>query len=328
MNPILTKEEIELLNSLSLGMFGFGAQGQAEARNLHQSQVQVKIAVRPKGASADRAKAQGFELLSFKEMANSFSHILMNLPDQIQGSYFKEYLEGAPQLKALIFSHGFASHFDQIPCKDAGPIHVLVAPKGAASGLVKLYGQAQALPAILAVKDASGERPPTVTEKQWIEALAKAMGAHPRKLIWARFQDEAVSDLFSEQSLLCGGLAELIRSAYEVLIENGYQPEAAYYETLYELKLIVDLVWEFGIHGMIERISPTARYGAVTRGDRVLPAAVKERMKEVLSEIESGEFAREFLRDSDSPQFLKKLDASAKHPIEKLHQEIQDKLKS
>jgi ketol-acid reductoisomerase len=325
---VLRPNELNRLNSLSLGMFGFGAQGSAEATNLARSGVQFAVGVRHEGKSFEKVKAAQLKPMSFEEVADSCSHLLFNIADQAQGKLYAEVFKSRKKPKALIFPHGFASHFGLIPVEKDGPLHILIAPKGAASGLTRLYGTPQSLPAILAVKDHSGDRPPTEDEKIWIEALAKAMGCHPHRLIWARFQDETVCDLFSEQALLCGGVSELLRQSFEVLTEAGYQSDAAYYETLYELKLIVDLIWEEGIEGMRRRISPTARYGDITRGKRVIGGDVKERMKEVLSEIESGSFAREFLKEDGSVSFNSEWKKQASHPIEKIHKQLSDELKS
>lgn len=319
---LIDSKEIEILNRLSLGMFGFGAQGSAEALNLRRSGISLRLAVRSGGSSEARAKTAGFQTESFESLASEASYVLMNLADQAQGGVYEKYLKNRPQLKALIFPHGFASHFGMIPAKKNGPLHVLIAPKGAASGLQRLYGEEKALPAILAVKDENGDREPTPEEKEWIEALAKAMGCHPKKLVWARFQDEAVSDLFSEQVLLCGGVTELLRKTFECLVERGYSKDTAYFETLYELKLIVDLIWEEGIDGMRRRISPTARYGDITRGSRVIGDEVKNSMKKVLEEIESGKFAREFLEKESSDEYQKLWDEQAQHPIEESHRRL------
>jgi len=323
---VITDQETHLLNSLSLGMFGFGAQGSAEYQNLQKSGVNCRLALRQAGKSAEKAKALGIQSENFETIASQTTHLFMNLPDHVQAKVYQEVLATQPNLRYLIFAHGFASHYELISCVDDGPIHVLIAPKGAASGLTQLYNTPKALPVILAVRDHNGDRPPTDEERTWIEALAKALGANPNRLIWARFKDETVCDLFAEQALLCGGVSSLLRKSFEVLTEAGYQADAAYYETLYELKLIVDLIWEHGISGMRDRISPTARYGDVTRGDLIINEETKSRMKEVLNQVESGEFAREFLAKNQSPDYLEKIQAQRDHPIEKTHRELTRRL--
>lgn len=311
-----------LFSKLNLGMLGYGAQGRAEALNLRRSQVRFSLGLRS-GPSFDRAKSDGFSPISPESCVQQSDALLINLPDQIQGKIYEELIANS-QLQYLIFAHGFSTTFKKIPVSVAGPKHILIAPKGAAAGLIQYYGTTSALPAILAFQSAEGVA--TTEEKNGIEALALALGCHPQALIWARFQDEAVSDLFSEQALLCGGVSELVKNAYDVLVENGYHPEAAYFETLFELKLIVDMIWTSGIQGMRQRISPTARYGDITRGPRVIDSKVKEQMVHVLREIESGKFATEFLERIDSPEFKAQLQKQNSHPIEKIGAELRKKM--
>lgn len=312
---MLNKDEITLLNDSGLTLLGFGSQGEAEATNLRRSGVFFKIGLRP-GTSWDKALKLGFQPLSIGEALQGAKSVVMNLSDESQKTVYEEFL-ASRKIERLVFAHGFNTHFGRIPVLESGPKHCLVAPKGAASGLKEFYGTANALPALLAVKPEM-----TGSEKIWCETYAKAIGCHEKFLIWADFKDETDCDLFAEQALLCGGVSQLLRSTYEVLIEAGYNPEAAYFETLYELKLIVDLIWREGITGMRKKISPTARYGDVTRGDRVIDASVKERMKVILSEIQSGKFAEEFLAKQRSSDYLNKLSTQSEHPLEKIGSQL------
>lgn len=315
----------DVLASSRIGLLGFGAQGAAEAENLRRSGVKFKLGLRLDGPSAARARDKKFEVHSIEEVVRDSDSIVMNLPDQDQASIYREFLQNANQIKRLVFAHGFNTHFGLIPVLPKGPSHILVAPKGAAGGLVEFFGTPNALAAILAVR---AEHPIDESDRKWAEAYALAIGCHSHALIWADFKDETECDLFSEQVLLCGGVSSLLRTAYDVLIENGYHPEAAYFETLYELKLIVDLIWKAGITGMREKISPTARYGDITRGDRLIDSKVKSNMQEILDEIRRGDFAKEFLDQSTSPEYKRAAFQQSQHALERIGLKLRDRMKS
>lgn len=323
---MLSSQELEYLKGLNIGILGFGAQGRAEAMNLRKSGLQFKIGLRD-GPSKDLALKEAFEVCSISDCVQSSDILLFNMPDQVQAEIYDKFIRGSRSPRYLVFAHGFSVHFGRIQMESDGPDHVLIAPKGAASGLEKFYGTPDALPGILAYQSPRHHELQT-QDKFMIETLAKAIGCHPRALFWSSFKDECVCDLFSEQVLLCGGVSALIRRAYEVLVEAGYNPETAYFETIFELKLIVDLLWKEGISGMRSRISPTARFGDVTRGDRVIDGRVKEEMKRILSEIESGQFTKEFLTEIESPDYLRKLEDQKNHPIEKIGSELRKRLQS
>jgi ketol-acid reductoisomerase len=329
-SDLLTTEERRSLQNLRFGILGFGSQGCAEATNLRRSKIGFSLGLRP-GASWDKALSLGFSPVSPEACIEQSDVLLMNLPDQLQADFYSKFLSvgsgRSHAVRHLVFAHGFSTTFKKIPVESAGPAHVLVAPKGAASGLVELYGKSTALPAILAY-EAAHNSSPTAQDKLWIEGLAIALGCHRQALIWANFKDEAICDLFAEQALLCGGVSSLLRKSYEVLVEGGYHPEAAYFETLFELKLIVDLIWRDGISGMRTRISPTARYGDLTRGDRVIDEHTKNQMREILKEIETGKFADEFLAKIESPEFKNQLRIQAEHPIEKMGEKLRQKMRS
>lgn len=324
-SAVITPEEREKLSQLRLGMLGFGAQGSAEAQNLARSGVNFQLGLRSKGPSFETALKEGLKPISIEKCIQDSRVLLMNLPDQAQAEVYRELIHES-EVEYLVFAHGFNTHFGLIPVKAGKAKHVLIAPKGAASGLAQLYGKAQALPAILAFRSSEGTQP-NPEEQDWIEILARAMGCHPQGLIWANFKDETVCDLFSEQVLLCGGISSLLRRSFEVLVEAGYNPETAYFETLYELKLIVDLLWTEGITGMRAKISPTARYGDITRGDRVFDDELKRKMREVLNEIERGEFAREFLEKLNSSDFLQLSQKQAAHPLEQIGRQLRERLR-
>ena len=318
---MLNPQFLELLSRFTTVLVGFGAQGRAEAINLKRSGLKFKVALRAGSPSWKEAESEGFHVINLNSFDPEGSFVVLNVPDQTHPEIAYEILKrGRPQ--AWVFAHGFSTHFKKLPTQPSGPAHILVAPKGAAHGLVEFYGTTQALPAILAIENSAN-----ASLKSWAEAYAVAIGCHPQGLIWARFRDETECDLFSEQALLCGGVSALLRNAYEVMVEAGYHPEAAYFESLYELKLIVDLIWNEGISGMRSRISPTARYGDVTRGPRVIDSSTKLKMKEVLADIQSGQFAEEFLTQISSKSFKDLEDKDAQHPIEEMGRRIRARLK-
>jgi ketol-acid reductoisomerase len=320
-----TKEDQEILSKEPLVLLGYGAQGEAEATNLQKSGIPFILGIRPGGKSAEKAKANNMEFVDIPEAiemaAQKNGSLVMNLADQVQAEIYKEFIAGK-NVKRLVFAHGFNTHFKLIPLEDTGPEHVLVAPKGAASGLMEFYQTPYALPAILALQNSKEE----ASSKKWAEAYARAVGANPKGFVWADFKDETECDLFSEQALLCGGVSSLLRNAYEVMVEAGYNPQTAYFESLFELKLIVDLIWKQGITGMRNRISPTARYGDITRGDRVIDAQVKENMKKILKEVQSGEFAKEFLSQYGNDAYQKIEKEQSEHKIEKIGKELRAQL--
>lgn len=305
-----------------LVLFGFGAQGEAEATNLKKSGVDFKIALREGGPSWKAAQNAGFSVTPLDSALEGGETVILNLPDQVQAKIYRDHI-ASQSPKRLVFAHGFNTHFKLIELEKNGPPHILVAPKGAASGLQEFYKTPQALPAILAIESLEEEKK---EDRLWAESYALAIGCHPKGLVWASFKDETECDLFSEQAFLCGGLSSLLRTTYEVLVESGYNKETAYYETLYELKLIVDLLWKKGITGMRNKISPTALYGDVTRGDRVIDSHVKNKMKEVLKEIQSGEFTKDFLENYDKKDFRDKTSKDETHPIEEIGAPLRQKL--
>lgn len=304
-------------------ILGFGAQGRATARNLRRSGIAFELGLRPDGPSFKLAQKEGFKVRPLEEACSDAKVIFFLLPDHVQAEIYQKYVK-AFSPPYLVFAHGFSTHFQYIPLEPKGPKHILIAPKGAASGLEQYYGTENALPCILGFRSYHENLEPS--EKSWIEEMAQAIGCHSKALIWADFRDETECDLFAEQALLCGGVSSLLRKTYEVLTEAGYNPETAYFETLYELKLIVDLLWKQGITGMRAKISPTARYGDVTRGERIIDERVKENMEKVLAEIQNGEFAEEFLKKGDEPQVKELEKKQAQHPIEIVGQRLRNQL--
>lgn len=315
----------QILRDAQLGMIGFGAQGRAESENLRRSGIPFQLGLNQDSPSWKAAMEAGFEPKPIVDVVSSSLSIALNIPDQNQAGFYKDFIAPLSRRpERLIFAHGFNTHFKLIPVTADGPSHLLVAPKGAAAGLYEFYGTASALPCILAIEGAKN----LSRDREIAEAYAVAIGCNQKGFVWATFKDETECDLFSEQVLLCGGVSSLLRKTYEVLIEAGYNHETAYFETLFELKLIVDLLWRQGISGMRSKISPTARYGDITRGDRIIDESVKKRMKEVLSEIQSGDFAREFLEKNTSKTFLAAEKNQAAHSIEEIGKKVREKLSS
>ncbi len=292
---------------------GFGNQGRAQAENLRDSGFEPVIALREGGESWAKAAEAGFEVLPVAEAAARADILMMLTPDETQAELFET--EIAPNLKsssALGFSHGFAVGFGLL---DPGPeIDVfLVAPKAQGLKVRELYQAGKGAAVLIGVeKDASG--------KAWDRALAyaAAIGCLRTGALETTLREEAISDLFGEQAVLCGGLSELIRAAFDTLTARGYDPEIAYFETLHEVKILADLIHAKGIDGMRRHISGTALWGDLSRGRRVIDASTRERMEALLDDIESGRFAREWVQEhrSGRGKLRERLEADAQHPIE------------
>jgi ketol-acid reductoisomerase len=296
-----------------VAIVGFGNQGTAQASNLRDSGVDVVVGARPKGASWNSARDKGFTVLSPAEAAGESQVLLLLTPDETQAELFEAEIR--PNLQpgaALGFAHGFAVGFGLL---DPGPdLDVfLVAPKAQGRMVSKLYREGRGAMALVAVhSDATGGALDTAL------AYAAAIGCLRSGAIETSFREEAVSDLFGEQAVLCGGLSELIRAGFDTLVARGYNPEVAYIECLHEVKILADLIYSKGIAGMREHISSTALYGDLTRGPRLIDAALRERMGAVLDDIESGDFAREWVAEDRAgrPELRQRISQDADHPIE------------
>jgi len=291
---------------------GFGNQGRAQAANLRDSGANLALALRP-GRSRDAAREAGFTVLDPAEGAREADILMLLLPDEAQADYYSAEL--APHLRpgaALGFAHGFALGFGLLEA-DPGLDLFLVAPKAQGDEVRRLYRRGQGAVALVGVEcDASG--------RAWQRALAyaEAIGCLRAGALESSFREEAVSDLFGEQAVLCGGLSELIRAAFDTLVERGYDPEVAYFETLHEVKILADLIHRRGIDGMRGFISGTALYGDLSRGRRVIDEATRHRLKTLLDDIESGDFAREWIDENrrGRPELERRRAADAAHPLE------------
>jgi len=284
---------LDPLKDKTIAIIGYGSQGHAQAQNLRDSGLKVIVAELPGTPNYELAKSHGFEPLTAEEASKRADWIQILVPDQLQPQVYKSSIE--PHLregKIIGFSHGFNIHYGQIvppPFVDV----VMVAPKGPGHLVRRQFEEGKGVPALVAVnQDASGKA------LELALAYAKGIGATRAGVIETTFKEETETDLFGEQVVLCGGLTELIRAAFDTLVEAGYQPEIAYFECLHELKLIVDLIYEGGISYMRYSISDTAEYGDMTRGPRVIDKHVRETMKEILREIQDGRFAREWILEN------------------------------
>jgi ketol-acid reductoisomerase len=285
--------DLHLLDGKTVAVIGFGSQGHAHSQNLRDSGVKVVVAEAPGSAAWDRAAAAGFQVMTADAAAAMADVIMMVVPDQTQKVVYESAIRD--NLKAgdmLMFAHGFNIHFNQI-VPPANVDVTMVAPKGPGHLVRRVYTEGGGVPAIVAVyQDATGQA------HQKALAYAYGIGSLRAGVIETTFKEETETDLFGEQAVLCGGVSELVRAGFETLVDAGYQPEIAYFECLHELKLIVDLIQEHGISGMRYSISDTAEYGDMTRGKRVISEDVREEMALILEEIQTGEFAREWILEN------------------------------
>ncbi len=310
---------LDVLKGKTIAIVGYGNQGEAHALNLRDSGLQVVVAELPNSPAWERAKQAGFEVGTAKEITKKADVVMLLTPDTLQPKIWRE--EVAPSIRdgiALGFAHGFNIHYNQI--KPPSTIDVfMVAPKGPGRLVRRMFEEGKGVPSLVAVEqDASGSA--------WDIALAyaKGLGATRVGVIQTTFKEETETDLFGEQVVLCGGVTALIKAAWETLVEAGYQPEVAYFECLHELKLIVDLIYEGGIAYMRRSISDTAEYGDMTRGPRIIDELTREEMKEILREIQTGEFAKEWILEGQAgmPVFNALRRIEAQHPLEEVGREM------
>lgn len=311
--------DLSLIQSKKVAIIGYGSQGHAHALNLRDSGVSVVVGLREGSASRAKAEEQGLEVATVAEATKAADVVMILAPDQYQRTIYAEEIE--PNLKpdaALFFAHGFNIRFGYIEPGEGHDV-CMVAPKGPGHTVRRQYVDGRGVPDIVAVEqDASGQA--------WDLALsyAKAIGGTRAGVIKTTFTEETETDLFGEQAVLCGGVSQLIQYGFETLTEAGYQPEIAYFEVLHELKLIVDLINEGGLTKQRWSISDTAEYGDYVSGPRVIDRSVKEHMAEVLSDIQSGAFAKRFIDDQDAgaPEFKELRAKGENHPIEKVGVEL------
>jgi ketol-acid reductoisomerase len=311
--------DLSQLDGKTVGILGYGSQGHAHALNLKDSGVDVVVGLREGSASAEKARADGLRVEPLADAASQGDLVMVLLPDEKQGELWEsEISDGIAPGNLLLFAHGFSIHFDQI---DPGPeVDVgMIAPKGPGHLVRRQFVEGNGVPGLIAVhQDASG------TARDLVLAYAKGIGCTRAGVIETTFKDETETDLFGEQAVLCGGVSELVTAGYETLVEAGYDPRLAYFECLHELKLIVDLMYEKGITGMRYSISNTAEYGDLTRGKRIIGAETRQAMKDILGEIQSGEFAREWIAENRAGQenFQRMRAEEADHQVEREGKEL------
>lgn len=286
---------LDFIINKKVAIIGYGSQGHAHALNLKDSGVDVIVGLYEGSKSWEKAEAAGLKVYKVAEAAAAADWIMILLPDEVQPNVYTQEIQ--PHLKAgkvLSFAHGFNIHFGQIiPPSDVDV--VMIAPKGPGHLVRRTYEQGQGVPALFAVhQNASGEA------RERAMAYAKAIGGTRAGILETTFREETETDLFGEQAVLCGGLCALIKAGFDTLVEAGYQPELAYFECLHEVKLIVDLIVEGGLANMRNSISNTAEYGDYTRGPRIITEKTREEMKKILKEIQSGEFAREYILENQA----------------------------
>ncbi|HSU87068.1 MAG TPA: ketol-acid reductoisomerase [Chthoniobacterales bacterium] len=322
---IFSDKEVDLgpLLDKTCAIIGYGAQGRAHALNLRDSGIRVVVGLLPKSRSRVTARRDGVRLTSTAAAVRRADLIFLALPDTKMADIYRA--DVAPNLRsgqALLFAHGFAIHYRTIvPPNDVDVI--MVAPKGLGPMVRTQFVAGKGVPCVIAIQqDASGYA------RQLALAYAKAIGGTRAGVIETSFREETEADLFAEQAVLCGGMSGLVQAGFEILVEAGYQPEIAYFECLHELKFIVDLMHREGIRGMRARISETAKWGDISVGPKIVDGRVKARMKTVLKDIQRGEFAKEWLRETATgrKRYRQLLDLAAQQPIEKVGERLRSRM--
>jgi ketol-acid reductoisomerase len=311
--------DLSLLKNKIIAILGYGSQGHAHAQNLRDSGCTVIVGQRPGGANYDLAKTHGFEPMSAAEATKKADMINMLLPDEVQGDIYKS--EVKPNLtagKILMCSHGFNIHFGQVE-PPRGVDAVLVAPKGPGHLVRSEFEKGGGVPCLIALSEGASDE-----SRRLGLAYAKGIGGTRAGVIETTFAEETETDLFGEQAVLCGGVSALVKAGYETLVEAGYQPEMAYFECMHELKLIVDLFYQGGLNYMRYSVSNTAEYGDYTRGPRIVTEETKKEMKKILEEIQSGQFAREWILENkaNAPAFKAVRRRERQHPIEEIGRKL------
>ncbi len=306
--------DLSVIGARTIAVIGYGNQGSSQAQNMRDSGLEVIIGAK-KGKGFDAAKEAGFEVLPIEQAAKKAEIVHILIPDEVQGKIYKESIaKNLDEGNAIMFSHGFNIRFKQIVPPENVDV-IMVAPKGPGILVRQTYVDGFGTPALIAIdQNYSGKA------KETALAIAKALGATRAGVLETSFAEETETDLFGEQVDLCGGSTELIKASFTTLVEAGYKPEIAYFETLHELKLITDLVQTGGIEYMWKMVSNTAEYGGRTRGKRIVDEHVKKNMKEILKEIQSGKFAKEWMDECEKgmPNLNKMREEESKIPVEKI----------
>jgi ketol-acid reductoisomerase len=311
--------DLGLLEGNTVAILGYGSQGHAHSLNLKDSGVDVVVGLRPDSKSVEQARSNGLEVTDVADAASRGDIVMVLLPDERHGQIWQEQIrDGIAPGKALFFGHGFSVHYGEVESPPEVDV-ALVAPKGPGHLVRRQFLEGSGVPGLVAVdQDASGNA------LQLALAYAKGIGCTRGGVIETTFKDETETDLFGEQAVLCGGVSELVQAGYETLVDAGYDPKLAYFECLHELKLIVDLMYEKGLSGMRFSVSNTAEYGDYTRGKRIISDDTRQAMKQVLTEIQSGDFAREWIAENRAGQenFKRMRAEQADHQIEREGKEL------
>jgi ketol-acid reductoisomerase len=311
--------DLSLLDGKTVAIIGYGSQGHAHSLNLKDSGVDVVVGLREGSASEAKAAAHGLEVLPVADAASRGDLVMMLVPDELHRAVYEgEVKDGIAEGNMLLFGHGFSIHYDEVQ-PPAGVDVALIAPKGPGHLVRRQYLEGSGVPGLIAVEqDASGNATALAL------AYAKAIGCTRGGVIETSFKDETETDLFGEQAVLCGAASELVQAGFETLVEAGYDPKMAYFECLHELKLIVDLMYEKGLAGMRYSISNTAEYGDYTRGRRVITDDTRANMKQILAEIQNGDFAREWIAENRAGQenFKRMRAEQAASKVEKTGKEL------
>src|SRR3954454_11827352 len=311
--------DLSLLEGTTVAILGYGSQGHAHALNLKDSSVDVVVGLRPESSSVEKAQSDGLRVESVADAASEADVVMVLLPDERQHDIWESDIrDGIAPGNLLLFAHGFAIHYDEIAPGEGVDVG-LVAPKSPGHLVRRQYQEGHGVPGLAAVhQDATG------TARELVLAYAKGIGVTRAGVIETSFREETETDLFGEQAVLCGGVPGLVQAGYSTLVEAGYDPRLAYFECLHELKLIVDLMYEKGISGMRYSISNTAEYGDYTRGKRVITDETRAAMKKILGEIQSGDFAREWIAENRAGQenFKRMRDEQSKTKVESTGKEL------
>ena len=311
--------DLSLLKDKTIAILGYGSQGHAQAQNLRDSGCNVIVGQRKGSANYELAVSHGFDPMPIDEATKAGDLVNILLPDEVQGDLYRSDIR--PNLETrnlLLCSHGFNIHFGQV-IPPAGVDAALVAPKGPGHLVRSEYEQGGGVPSLIALSDGASEQ-----SRQLALAYAKGIGGTRGGVIETTFAEETETDLFGEQVVLCGGVSALVKAAFETLVEAGYQPEMAYFECMHELKLIVDLFYQGGLNYMRYSVSNTAEFGDYTRGPRIINEQTKQEMKKILTEIQSGQFAKEWILENkaNQPTFLAMRRSDRNHMIEKVGKEL------
>ena len=314
--------DISCLADRQITILGYGSQGRAHALNLKDSGLDVVVGLRSDGASWAKAKADGLTVMQPNDAVKGATIVMFLTPDMVQKSLYQSVIDDIDKGATLLFAHGFAVHYKQVEPRDDLNV-ALIAPKGPGGLVRRQYEEGHGVPCLVAIhQDASGDALKIAL------AYAAGIGGARAGVIETTFAEETETDLFGEQAVLCGGATELIVAGFETLTEAGYQPEVAYYEVMHELKLIVDLLHEGGLKKMHKFISDTAAWGDMISGPRVVDASSRAAMRDILTDIQDGTFARNWIEENENgmPEFKRRMQADLNHPIEKVGADLRGRM--